>query len=218
MRWFHKQRDPISERARLLQGQIAALESQIARLSTELEAQPAQPATAKTEPAAPAEAETKQNLPAAAPAANPEPPAPPPPQAAEPVPAPQTAPQPRLRSTARPHGPTVLSHPGEAAGETTFESVAGNPFKGDEPKRPAPERPELGVRKPGLGALWERLKRQLRGPPASNPRLVSYLAAGSLQGLQPLRYEKRVARNRAIALVLLFALVLWWVIVLFVKR
>ena len=210
MRWFHKQRDPISERAHLLQNQIGALESQIARLSSELEAQPAAP---KTEPAPLAEPETRQNVPASPPPAKTEPPAAPPPE-----PAAEPAPQPRLRSTARPHGPTVSSRPeGEAAGEQICEPVAGNPFKGGEPERPAPERPELGVRKPGWGALWERLKRQLRGPPASNPRLVSYLAAGSLQGLQPLRYEKRVARNRAIALVLLFALVLWWVIVLFVK-
>jgi hypothetical protein len=38
---------------------------------------------------------------------------------------------------------------------------------------------------------------------------VNYLAAGSIQGLRPMRYEKRVARNRVlfIALVLLALLV-----------
>ena len=33
-----------------------------------------------------------------------------------------------------------------------------------------------------------------------NPKLVNYLAAGSIQGLRPMRYEKRVARNRVLAL------------------
>ena len=37
----------------------------------------------------------------------------------------------------------------------------------------------------------------------SNPRLVNYLAAGGVQGLKPLRYEKRVARNRVVVLALI---------------
>jgi hypothetical protein len=44
---------------------------------------------------------------------------------------------------------------------------------------------------------------------ASNPRLVTYLAAGGVRGLRPLRYEKRVARNRVILFAgILFALLL----------
>jgi hypothetical protein len=35
-----------------------------------------------------------------------------------------------------------------------------------------------------------------------NPKLVNYLAAGSIQGLRPMRYEKRVARNRFLFIVL----------------
>jgi len=60
---------------------------------------------------------------------------------------------------------------------------------------------ELGVRKYDLPALWQRLSNHFRGPSTTNPKLVSYLAAGGIQGLRPLRYEKRVARNRFIALV-----------------
>jgi hypothetical protein len=65
---------------------------------------------------------------------------------------------------------------------------------------------ELGVRKYDLMSLWERIKKEFQGPPAANPKLVSYLAAGSIQGLRPLRYEKRVARNRCIALAVLLLL------------
>jgi hypothetical protein len=61
---------------------------------------------------------------------------------------------------------------------------------------------ELGVRKYDLPALLHRLRNHFRGPAASNPKLVSYLAAGGIQGLRPLRYEKRVARNRFIVLVI----------------
>src|SRR5207253_6919250 len=57
---------------------------------------------------------------------------------------------------------------------------------------------ELGVRKYDLPALLRRLRNQFRGPSTTNPRLVTYLAAGGVQGLRPLRYEKRVARNRFI--------------------
>ena len=45
---------------------------------------------------------------------------------------------------------------------------------------------------------------------ASNKKqAIQYLAAGSIQGLRPLRYEKRVARNRFLALLALLILVLW---------
>ena len=68
---------------------------------------------------------------------------------------------------------------------------------------------ELGVRKYDLPALLRRCQNHFRAPSASNPRLINYLAAGGIQGLPPMRYEKRVARNRflflaAIILAILF--------------
>ncbi|MEI7807722.1 MAG: hypothetical protein WCJ07_04470, partial [Verrucomicrobiota bacterium] len=68
---------------------------------------------------------------------------------------------------------------------------------------------ELGIRKYDLPALFNRLRNHLRGPTTSNPRLVNYLAAGGVQGLRPLRYEKRVARNRFIWLVVIVSIVLF---------
>jgi hypothetical protein len=62
---------------------------------------------------------------------------------------------------------------------------------------------DLGVRKYDLAAAWRRLQRCFQGPTSSNPKLINYLAAGSIKGLRPLRYEKRVARNRVIALTIL---------------
>ena len=65
-----------------------------------------------------------------------------------------------------------------------------------------------------LPALLARLRHFFHGPSTSNPKLVNYLAAGGVQGLRPLRKEKRVARNRfilfaALLFVVLFG-TLWW--------
>jgi hypothetical protein len=123
---------------------------------------------------------------------------------------------PRLRSTVYPSGPGA---PGKspaaapAASEPIFEEVS----KLTEPPDPAgtPQHfNELGVRKFDLPAVWQRVKKQFAGRPLANPKLINYLAAGSIQGLRPLRYEKRVARNRFFWLVgtgglLLLGFMLW---------
>jgi cell division protein FtsB len=46
---------------------------------------------------------------------------------------------------------------------------------------------------------------------------VSYLAAGGIQGLRPLRYEKRVARNRFIFFVIILFLALLGTLLVFLK-
>ena len=113
-----------------------------------------------------------------------------------------TAPSgPRLRSTARPHGAAAPLAPGSAAAEPIFESVDQDRLKSEPEAATEPEHfNELGVRKYDLASAFNRVKNNLRGPTPSNPKLVNLLAAGSVQGLQPIRYEKRVARNRVIAL------------------
>jgi hypothetical protein len=122
----------------------------------------------------------------------------------------QPSPGPRLRSTAYPQDPTVSAQPGVAtprSSEPIFEKVDQNQLKTPaEPPTPAPQVNELGVRQHDLLSWWERIKREFQGPPAANPKLVNYLAAGSIQGLRPLRFEKRVQRNRFVALLALFLL------------
>jgi hypothetical protein len=100
--------------------------------------------------------------------------------------------------------------------EPVFEPVNHLPASAEDQVRQAGalHYNELGVRKYDLVGAWRQLQRHFRGPAASNPRLISYLAAGSIQGLRPLRYESRVARNRVIALSLLLFLVLWGLITL----
>src|ERR1041385_3783784 len=74
---------------------------------------------------------------------------------------------------------------------------------------------DLGVRKYDLPGAWRRMTGYFRGPATHNPKLVSYLAAGSIRGLRPLRYEKRVARNRFILMSFFFVVVLYWATALF---
>ena len=122
-------------------------------------------------------------------------------------------PEPKLRSTAAPSGETISRQAEKAApapkpGGPVFEEVNRARFAA----RDAAEAPEiyneLGVRKYDLPALFSRVRNHFRGPTTSNPRLVNYLAAGGVQGLRPLRYEKRVARNRFFALVITVTAVL----------
>jgi hypothetical protein len=113
----------------------------------------------------------------------------------------------RVRSTALPSGTTVAAAPKEP--EPVFEQVDHKPIK-EMPYQPSPavRIHDLAAPTQKVGFL-DRLEQIFRPPPLSNPKLVNYLAAGSIQGLRPLRYEKRVARNRFLALAFVFVVVLF---------
>jgi hypothetical protein len=120
----------------------------------------------------------------------------------------QSQAQPRLRSTARPlHSAAPASAP---AREPVFEPVDHGRVKSHAAPQIAPSHfDDLGVRRFEFTAAWRRLKNNFQGPPANNPKLVNYLAAGSIQGLRPMRYEKRVARNRVLLLAAILFVALW---------
>ena len=112
-------------------------------------------------------------------------------------------------SARRDHRPRARTGPAAAAAgaEPVFEEVKS---LSDTEETAAPDQfNELGVRKYDLPALFNRLRNHFRRPTTNNPRLVAYLAAGGVHGLRPMRYEKRVARNRFILFaVFLFLLLL----------
>jgi hypothetical protein len=176
MAWFRKKADPISDRARALNEEIAELEAQIQKLDGRLQRNHSHP---------------------------------------------------RLRSTALPHGSTV-NHASQSSNSTStgpppqepiFEEVDRNRLKAQAEAAAAPHHDEdLGVRKYGFSALLRRFRGHFHGPPTTNPKLVSYLAAGGIQGLRPMRYEKRVARNRFIALVVILFFTLLGIILVFSRR
>ena len=125
--------------------------------------------------------------------------------------------------TQLPEGDAVQTNgdpPGSlATAEPVFEPVVHLPSSAEDPgQQPgATHYNELGVRKYDLPALLRRLRQHFRGPAASNPKLVSYLAAGGIQGLRPLRYEKRVARNRFIFFVVILFLAMLGTLLVFLK-
>ncbi|SPE55670.1 conserved hypothetical protein [Verrucomicrobia bacterium] len=179
MAWFKKKADPISDRTRALNQEIADLEAQIKRLGAGLANDSAQPRWRST--VVPQGVLGNQSIPS--------------PRGVEETPA------------------TAAT----AANEPIFEPVDQDLLKANPEKAATPEHfNELGVRKYDLPALVRRLRSHFRGPSTTNPKLVSYLAAGGIQGLRPMRYEKRVARNRFIALALFLFLTLLGCLAVFI--
>ena len=129
---------------------------------------------------------------------------------------------PRFRSTALPHGATIARARESSAPapkpihEPVFEEV--KPLRADDDAATPDQFNDLGVRKYDLPALFHRLRRQFSRPEAGNQRLVTYLAAGGVRGLRPLRYEKRVARRRFILLVAILLVVLFGIFYTFIHR
>ena len=187
---FKKKHDPIAERAEALNQQIAALEAQIQGLAVQQEqaaSAPSPPLITPLTPAAAVEA---------------------------------TWPRPRLRSTAKPHAQNIAPSPAAPAPrpqEPIFEEVDHERLQAQQEQATSGHFNELGVRKYDLAAVWRRIKNHFQGPATTNPKLVNYLAAGSIQGLRPMRYEKRVARNRFIFFVVVLAAVMWGLIAIFMK-
>jgi hypothetical protein len=146
---------------------------------------------------------------------------PPPEPAARPA-SPPEHPQPRLRSTALPGGLTVLKPGGpssaQPAAEQVFEEVDHKRLHAPPEAASRALYNELGMRKYDLPGAWQRLRNFFRGSTAQNQTLVKLLAAGNIQGLRPLRYEKRVARRRFLAFVFILFVVLWGIIAMFLRR
>ena len=103
------------------------------------------------------------------------------------------------------------------AREPVFEEIKRAPTTARTDSAAAELFNALGVRKYDLPALFNRIRNHLRGPTTTNPRLVNYLATGGVHGLRPLRYEKRVARNRFIALVIVIVVVLLGLLPFFLR-
>ena len=131
----------------------------------------------------------------------------------------QRTPTPKLRSTAIPHSTTISRKadplpPKPVASEPVFEEI--KPIKPLTETEPSDRFNGLGVRKYDLPALLQKVRDQFRRPTTSNPRLVNYLAAGGVHGLRPLRYEKRVARNRLLAFIIILFVILLGTVLFFV--
>ena len=128
----------------------------------------------------------------------------------KPEPAPR---QPRFGASA--HGASTTAKAADPIFETGRKKLLTNP--NETPTTPQHYN-EFGVRKYDLVALSGRVRSWFRGPAPSNEKLVHLLAAGSVQGLRPLRYETSVARRRFILLVTALLLVLLGIVSVFVRN
>lgn len=168
MAWLKKKADPIDDRAKALNDQIARLEGEIKKLDAQLQR-------------APTEQKTSGG-------------------SFDPRPATDRRPAPARRT------------------EVIFEEVDQQPLEAPDSSDSEGHYNDLGVRKYDLPALLRRVRNHFKGPTTTNPKLVSYLAAGGIQGLRPLRYEKRVARNRFVVLVIGLFLMLLGLIWFFMRH
>ncbi|MBI2950387.1 MAG: hypothetical protein HYY23_22390 [Verrucomicrobia bacterium] len=173
---FKKKPDPISDRSRALEAQIASLEAQIKQLSSKVQKEQTQPRVRSSV--------SPTKLPGATPSV--------------------------------PSAPSSLH---ASAREPVFELISPPNTTPVSPEESTPAHyNDLGVRKYDLAAAWRRIQNHFHGPATPNPKLVSYLAAGTINGLRPLRYEKRIARNRVIFFSILLLFIIWVILAMVLKQ
>jgi hypothetical protein len=182
MPWWKKKQSPVERR-------MEQLDQRIAELQAQLRARPKpEPLPPVEEPAAsqPNGQETEPDAPAS------------PPKAQS---------RPRFRTTVTPKSATPVH--GIEPHEVDFfarkdrgvnfdleaSDATGGKGASDHKSPGPPQSPGLFD---GLAGLFSKPK-----PPPAQDRLASYLTTGSFQRIKPLKYEKRVARNRLIAVVLI---------------
>jgi hypothetical protein len=192
MAWFKKKQSPIDQRIQQLNRQIAALEEQARRQGVEdarrrMDPQIARESNGRDEPvASPGQEE---------------------------VPAPKNTAGPRFRTTVTPKGVSPVH--GIEPHEVDFfarpnKSVDFGPDSGPGSKGGKPNKGTAEPIQPARHNVIDDILNFFHKPktPREKDRLA-YLTTGSFQTLKPLRYEKRVARNRLIILLLILAVVVF---------
>jgi hypothetical protein len=169
---FKRKSDPIAEKKRALNEQIAQLEARIKQLSSQ-------------------------------------------PVSASPPVQPASRPSPQVSAPITPAAPAPMKTPVPPA---PTRKPAPKPLPLSETPPPTEMYNEMGVRKFDLAELFRRITQAFKTPPPSNPHLVKYLASGGLPGMRALRYEKRVARNRFLGLVVGFSFLLWVIWAIFLRN
>jgi len=116
-----------------------------------------------------------------------------------------------------PHGQTVAAPSAPPPSrEPIFEELDQDRLD-SEPESAPEHRNELGVRKYDLAAGWQRLK-IISGTGGGESQTGQLPGRRQHSGLRPLRYEKRVARNRFLLLVAILVLVLWGLFAAFIRN
>lgn len=104
--------------------------------------------------------------------------------------------------------------------EPVFEQIDNSPLTPLEQRQSNPSElyNELGIRKYDLYSAIKRFMNKFRKTDNVPTRFVNHLLVGNLDGLRPLRYERRVARNRFILLVVCLFIILWGLLSVYLKN
>ncbi len=114
-----------------------------------------------------------------------------------------------LGSSAR--SPGTIARSDSRIEDPVFEEIDPLDIRPHRAPAPQPENLEaLGMDKRRANS-WKFWRHSFGADSVSNPRLVKMLSSGNLHGLQPLRHEKRVARNHFIIMFLALLFVLFLV-------
>ena len=119
-----------------------------------------------------------------------------------------TQPLPPLRPASRQPTPVVPATPQATSQPLSARSA---PIPAPRPSVGAPTGAETGAPpdRYNLVEAWGRLKSRLGARPRQPSGLVNLMAAGSVHGLRPLRYERKIARRRFILSLSFLLLVLY---------
>jgi hypothetical protein len=184
MPWFKKKRSPIDQRIEELNQELASLEAEQRRQAEETERRKAAASAATPAPGQ----ENGQEQPGERPA----------------LPFRETR-KPRIRTTVNPGG-TASVH-GIEPHEFDFFARRDRPVDFSEPghvagAKPKDDKKPVGPHGTHAGpGLWEALLSLFNAPKPrqEQEKFASFLTTGSFQRLKPLKYERRIARNRFIA-------------------
>ena len=134
----------------------------------------------------------------------------------------QLAPAPRVTPTPRAVPPARTPAPAAPAPRPPDLVIEGGSRSLLTDRAEPPSTPEhfneFGVRKYDLVAALGRIRRWFRPNAPSNPQLLKLFAAGNIEGLRPLRGEKRKARRRFLILAAVLLAALLGLVSVFVRQ
>ena len=107
-------------------------------------------------------------------------------------------PQPQAKSATPSSARSAPPSPSVPASRKNFESPSSRPTPAPAPVSVVGPRtgPAVPADRFNLVEAWQRWMHRLGGHPRRPSGLVHLMAAGSVHGLRPLRYERKIARRR----------------------
>ena len=114
-----------------------------------------------------------------------------------------------------PKSPRRVAGSPASEAEPAFEEIPVRSPTAGRSDPPVDDAAQMGLKRSVWWQRWHRWKGRFVDPPPANAKLVNYLAVGGIQGFRPLRYERRIARNRILFVCVVLGLLMWAILVMF---